>query len=79
MYMFDKENTKKVMEGMSGKEVDEFGFEVESISWENYFKTIHLPGLRRHVLKQPLALAAAAPDPEFNICLCASYINLCFR
>ncbi|KAJ4846004.1 hypothetical protein Tsubulata_040718 [Turnera subulata] len=64
---FDMENTKKVMEEMCGEEVTDFGFEVESIRWEYYFKTIHLPGLRRHALKlklkQPLAVAAAAPTP----------------
>ncbi|KAJ4850081.1 hypothetical protein Tsubulata_011567 [Turnera subulata] len=54
---FDMENIKNLMREMSVVEMNDFGFDVESIDWENYFKRIHLPGLRRHALKEPPARA----------------------
>ncbi|KAJ4836674.1 hypothetical protein Tsubulata_021874 [Turnera subulata] len=54
---FDMENIKNLMREMSVVEMNDFGFVVESIDWENYFKRIHLPGLRRHALKEPPARA----------------------
>lgn len=39
------------MESMSIQEKQEFGFDIESIDWKDYIKNIHIPGLRRHVMK----------------------------
>ncbi|KDP42073.1 hypothetical protein JCGZ_01861 [Jatropha curcas] len=55
---FDNSNTKKLIEGMSTEEKKLFGFDVESINWKNYFKSIHFPGLRRHVIKEKTMAAA---------------------
>ncbi|XP_021283137.1 fatty acyl-CoA reductase 2 [Herrania umbratica] len=48
---FDNSNTERLMEIMSEEEKRNFGFDVESIDWKDYIKNVHIPGLRRHVMK----------------------------
>ncbi|KAF2289550.1 hypothetical protein GH714_037111 [Hevea brasiliensis] len=48
---FDNSNTRRLIESMSEAEKKKFGFDVESIDWRDYIKNVHIPGLRRHVLK----------------------------
>ncbi|XP_010520001.1 PREDICTED: fatty acyl-CoA reductase 2-like [Tarenaya hassleriana] len=48
---FDNSNMQRLMESMSEKEKREFGFDVGSIVWRDYITNVHIPGLRRHVLK----------------------------
>ncbi|XWS43283.1 hypothetical protein CRYUN_Cryun16bG0089700 [Craigia yunnanensis] len=48
---FDNSNTEKLLEIMSEEEKRNFGFDVESIDWKDYIKNVHIPGLRRHVMK----------------------------
>ncbi|VYS57072.1 unnamed protein product [Arabidopsis thaliana] len=48
---FDNSNTQRLMENMSEDEKREFGFDVGSINWTDYITNVHIPGLRRHVLK----------------------------
>ncbi|XP_051140653.1 fatty acyl-CoA reductase 2, chloroplastic-like [Andrographis paniculata] len=48
---FDNSNTSGLMGSMSAEERAEFGFDVESIEWSEYISEVHIPGLRRHVIK----------------------------
>uniref|UniRef100_A0A2K2A4W9 Fatty acyl-CoA reductase n=1 Tax=Populus trichocarpa TaxID=3694 RepID=A0A2K2A4W9_POPTR len=48
---FDNSNTQKLMERMSENEKGEFGFDVGSMDWRDYITNVHIPGLRRHVMK----------------------------
>ncbi|CAH9063346.1 unnamed protein product [Cuscuta europaea] len=48
---FDNSNTQKLMECMSKEERWQFGFDVESLDWKDYISNVHIPGLRRHVMK----------------------------
>ncbi|PSS36284.1 Fatty acyl-CoA reductase [Actinidia chinensis var. chinensis] len=48
---FDNSNTKRLMECMSEEEQQEFGFDVGNIDWEDYISNVHIPGLRKHVMK----------------------------
>ncbi|KAG1334159.1 fatty acyl-CoA reductase 2-like [Cocos nucifera] len=48
---FDNANTQKLMEEMSEEERTSFDFNVASISWKDYISNVHIPGLRRHVMK----------------------------
>ncbi|XAR70055.1 Long-chain-fatty-acyl-CoA reductase [Bertholletia excelsa] len=48
---FDNSNTKMLMECMSEEERTKFGFDVGTIDWKDYISNIHIPGLRRHVMK----------------------------
>ncbi|XP_030930989.1 fatty acyl-CoA reductase 2-like [Quercus lobata] len=52
---FDNRNTQKLMEDMSLEEMRDFGFDVRGINWEHYIVDVHIPGLRRHVMKERLA------------------------
>ncbi|CAI9097456.1 OLC1v1033888C3 [Oldenlandia corymbosa var. corymbosa] len=48
---FDNSNTRMLMGCLSEEERRQFGFEVEKIDWKDYISNIHIPGLRRHVMK----------------------------
>ncbi|KAK6289579.1 hypothetical protein POUND7_001120 [Theobroma cacao] len=48
---FDSSNTERLMEIMSEEEKRNFGFDVGSMDWKDYIKNVHIPGLRRHVMK----------------------------
>ena len=50
-YRFDNSNTRQLHEDLSTKEKQVFGFNFNDIDWETYIKRIHIPGLRKHVLK----------------------------
>ncbi|KAL3534111.1 hypothetical protein ACH5RR_002572 [Cinchona calisaya] len=47
----DNSNTQLLMGCMSKEEIRQFGFDVENIDWKDYISNIHIPGLRRHVMK----------------------------
>ncbi|KAK3227145.1 hypothetical protein Dsin_007007 [Dipteronia sinensis] len=48
---FDNSNTERLMEMMCEEEKMEFGFDVRSIDWKDYITNVHIPGLKRHVMK----------------------------
>ena len=48
---FDTSNAQELHENLSPKEKELFGFNINDIDWETYIKQIHIPGLRKHVLK----------------------------
>ncbi|XP_057983479.1 fatty acyl-CoA reductase 2, chloroplastic [Malania oleifera] len=48
---FDNSNTQRLMERMCEEERRKFGFDVRSIDWKDYISNVHIPGLRRHVMK----------------------------
>lgn len=49
---FDNSNTENLILEMSIEEKRKFGFNIRNIDWEDYFVNVHLPGLRKHVLKK---------------------------
>ena len=50
-HRFDTSNTQQLYENLSMEEKQVFGFSINDIDWETYIKKIHIPGLRKHVLK----------------------------
>ncbi|KAH0467193.1 hypothetical protein IEQ34_004431 [Dendrobium chrysotoxum] len=48
---FDNTNTQKLMVEMSKDERKEFCFDVGEIDWQDYISNVHIPGLRRYVMK----------------------------
>ncbi|KAL5067477.1 hypothetical protein RYX36_018364 [Vicia faba] len=48
---FDNSNIQRLMEIMSEEEKREFDFDVKGIDWKDYITNIHIPGLRRYVMK----------------------------
>ena len=53
---FDTRNTQKLMEDMSLEEMRNFEFNVRSVNWEHYIVDIHIPGEKRHVMKERLVI-----------------------
>ncbi|KAJ3673830.1 hypothetical protein LUZ60_005822 [Juncus effusus] len=48
---FGNENTEGLIDEMSKEERKEFQFDVRSINWKDYIANVHVPGLRKHVMK----------------------------
>uniref|UniRef100_A0A0D9Z2K1 Fatty acyl-CoA reductase n=1 Tax=Oryza glumipatula TaxID=40148 RepID=A0A0D9Z2K1_9ORYZ len=48
---FDNGNTEALIGEMSEEEKARFHFDVRSIEWTDYITKVHIPGLRKHVMK----------------------------
>ncbi|XP_072977375.1 fatty acyl-CoA reductase 2, chloroplastic-like isoform X2 [Typha angustifolia] len=48
---FDNTNTQNLMDEMSEEERRSFHFDVRNIDWKDYISNVHIPGLRKHVMK----------------------------
>ncbi|XP_010559060.1 PREDICTED: fatty acyl-CoA reductase 6, chloroplastic-like [Tarenaya hassleriana] len=48
---YDNTNARRLMEEMTMEERRMFGFNTESIDWEHYIMNVHIPGLKKHVLR----------------------------
>ncbi|KAK4784361.1 hypothetical protein SAY86_018729 [Trapa natans] len=48
---FHNGNTQKLMAEMSPDELEIFPLDLKNINWKNYFMNIHIPGLKRSLLK----------------------------
>ncbi|KAE8712990.1 hypothetical protein F3Y22_tig00110220pilonHSYRG00020 [Hibiscus syriacus] len=51
-YWFDDSKTRGLIESMSAEEKMKFGCDVKRIDLKDYIVNVHIPGLRRHVLKE---------------------------
>uniref|UniRef100_A0ACD5TU52 Uncharacterized protein n=1 Tax=Avena sativa TaxID=4498 RepID=A0ACD5TU52_AVESA len=60
---FDNANTEGLMAEMSAEEKAAFHFDVRSIDWTDYITNVHIPGLRKHVMKGRGVAASASPPP----------------
>ncbi|RCV46383.1 hypothetical protein SETIT_9G527200v2 [Setaria italica] len=48
---FDNGNTEALLAAMSVAEKARFHFDVRSVDWADYITNVHIPGLRKHVMK----------------------------
>ena len=48
---FGTDNTARLLGTLSDEERERFDFDVRRVDWFQYFNDIHIPGLKRHVLK----------------------------
>lgn len=48
---FDNANTEALFAAMSEPEKARFHFDVRSVDWTDYITNVHIPGLRKHVMK----------------------------
>ncbi|CAL4912752.1 unnamed protein product [Urochloa decumbens] len=48
---FDNANTEALLHAMSPAERARFHFDVRSVDWTDYITNVHIPGLRKHVMK----------------------------
>ncbi|XP_044500194.1 fatty acyl-CoA reductase 2, chloroplastic-like [Mangifera indica] len=53
-FKFESSDTYKLWEAMSLEEQLSFGFDVQCLDWKDYFYNIHMPGLRKYVMKSKL-------------------------
>ncbi|OMO51846.1 Male sterility, NAD-binding protein [Corchorus capsularis] len=51
-YRFGMNNTERLWECMSEDEKKKFRFDLKSIDWKHYIINVHIPGLRKHVMKE---------------------------
>jgi nucleoside-diphosphate-sugar epimerase len=49
---FETENTRRLFEALDPEDQKVFNFDVTRIDWREYIQDIHIPGLKRHVLKE---------------------------
>ncbi|CAL5426651.1 unnamed protein product [Camellia sinensis] len=49
---FDSSNTQRLMQCMREEERSKFGFDLASIDWKDYVFNTHIPGVRKHVMKE---------------------------
>ncbi|KAH7572760.1 hypothetical protein JRO89_XS03G0008400 [Xanthoceras sorbifolium] len=47
----DKDDTQELLAAMSEEEKQSFGFDMERLDWKDFFMNIHIPGLRKYVMK----------------------------
>ena len=50
-YLFDASNTRAMSEAQTPVERERWGFDVSEIDWRHYVMEVHIPGLKRNVLK----------------------------
>lgn len=50
-FEFETEKLQGLYTALSPTEQQRFNFDVSQISWKRYFQEIHIPGIKRHVLK----------------------------
>ena len=50
-FEFETQKMQGLYEGLSPTERQRFNFDVSQIHWKRYFQEIHIPGIKRHVLK----------------------------
>ena len=50
-FEFETEKTQGLYDALSPTEQQRFNFNVSRIHWKRYFQEIHIPGIKRHVLK----------------------------
>ncbi|KAI4369736.1 hypothetical protein MLD38_018150 [Melastoma candidum] len=53
---FDNRNTEKLIQEMSVRERLDYPMDVRRVDWEHYITNIHIPGVRKHVMKKPMKM-----------------------
>ena len=50
--VFDTTNTQRLLDDLDHADREAFDFDVRRIDWRAYIQDVHIPGLRRHVLRE---------------------------
>ena len=51
-FVFDTSNTQRLLDDLDGADRAALDFDVRGIEWRSYLQDVHIPGLRRHVLRE---------------------------
>ncbi|MDE3155159.1 MAG: SDR family oxidoreductase [Acidobacteriota bacterium] len=49
--IFDTTNTQQLLASLAAADRDTLDFDVRRVDWRSYLQDVHLPGLRRHILR----------------------------
>ena len=49
---FETDNIVSLFSALSEEEKNLFDFDVQRLNWRHYMQNVHIPGLRKHILKQ---------------------------
>jgi hypothetical protein len=70
-YWFDTKQTRSLYRELSDEDKTDWRFDVADIDWAHYLRDVHIPGLKRNVLKMdvgqirpPVADEQAMDDPD---------------
>ena len=50
--VFDTSNTQRLLDELDERDRAALDFDVRQIDWRRYIQDVHIPGLRRHVLRE---------------------------
>ena len=59
---FQTGRTRALFESLPDDERETFSLDVTRIDWKKYVEEIHMPGMRRHVLRDEFAMEAVLPE-----------------
>ncbi len=63
-FEFETKKMKALYESLSDVEQQRFNFDVSQIHWKQYFQEIHIPGIKRYVLKLESTTSGASRQSE---------------
>jgi hypothetical protein len=61
-FVFDTSNTRALLDDLDDGDRALLDFDVRRIDWRGYIQDVHIPGLRRHVLKEDAGRGVGARD-----------------
>jgi thioester reductase-like protein len=61
-FVFDTAHTSQLLRDLDECDRAHLDFDVRRIDWRSYIQDVHIPGLRRHVLKEDASAGVAAGD-----------------
>jgi nucleoside-diphosphate-sugar epimerase len=62
--VFDTTNTQRLLDELDDTDREHLDFDVRQIEWRSYLQDVHMPGLRRHVVRDRSSKHAAASFPD---------------
>ena len=54
-WVFDTAKTERLMAGLAEADRASFSFDPKAIEWEHFWTEVHIPFMRRYLLKEPVA------------------------
>jgi nucleoside-diphosphate-sugar epimerase len=57
---YETGNTRRLLQSIDPRERTEFDFDARKIDWKHYLQDVHIPGLKRHILRSEAGLRSGA-------------------
>lgn len=65
-WFFETNKSREMIGALSLQDQERFNFDPRTINWRTYWKDIHIPGMRRYVLKEASFQKRMRMSPEFQ-------------